>query len=101
HLAAIIGLTGASYTLVGDGSVGLSAVRMAEDLLSKEDLDYCLVVGAEEADWLLCDACRKWRLLRSAPPVEPFQKPPKGTILSEGAGAVLLARKGFVRVEAT
>lgn len=101
HLSAILGITGTSYTLVGDGAVGLSAVRMAEDLLSKDELEYCLVVGAEEADWLLCDAYRRWRLLRSAPPIEPFHEPAKGTILSEGAGAILLAHKGFVRIEAT
>src|SRR5437762_2205815 len=99
HLAAILGITGVSYTLVGDGAVGLSAIRMAEDLLSNDELDYCLVVGAEEADWLVCDAYQKWRLLRSAPPIEPFHKPAKGTILSEGAGAVLLGRKGFVKIE--
>src|SRR5438477_513971 len=99
HLAAILGVTGVSYTLVGDGAVGLSAIRMAEDLLSNDELDYCLVVGAEEADWLLCDAYRKWRLLRSAPPIEPFKLPPRGTILSEGAGAVLLSRNGTVRLE--
>jgi 3-oxoacyl-(acyl-carrier-protein) synthase len=101
HLAAIMGITGISYTLVGDGSVGLSAIRMAEDLLLKDELDYCLVVGAEEGDWLLCDAYQKWRLLRSAPPIEPFHKPAKGTVLSEGAGAVLLGRKGFIKVGAT
>ena len=73
HLAAILGITGASYTLVGDGAVGILALKMAEDLMASETLDHCLVVGAEEADWLLCDAYRKWRLLRSAPPIEPFQ----------------------------
>jgi len=99
HLAAILGITGASYTLVGDGAVGILALKMAEDLMAGDTLDYCLVVGAEEADWLLCDAYRKWRLLRSAPPVEPFQKPPRGMILSEGAGAILLARRGPVRIE--
>jgi 3-oxoacyl-[acyl-carrier-protein] synthase II len=101
HLASIIGITGTSYTLVGDGSVGLSAIRMAEDLLSNEELDYCLVVGAEEADWLLCDAYQKWRLLRFAPPIEPFHKPAKGTVLSEGAGALLLGREGTIKIEAT
>ena len=90
HLAAILGITGASYTLVGDGAVGTLSLKMAEDLLAGGALDYCLVVAAEEADWLLCDAYRKWRLLRSAPPIEPFQQPPRGTILSEGAGALLL-----------
>jgi 3-oxoacyl-(acyl-carrier-protein) synthase len=99
HLAAILGITGASYTLVGDGAVGTLALKMAEDLMTSDILDYCLIVGAEEADWLLCDAYRKWRLLRSAPPIEPFQQPPRGMIVSEGAGAILLARNGPVQVE--
>jgi 3-oxoacyl-(acyl-carrier-protein) synthase len=99
HLAAMLGITGASYTLVGDGAVGTLALKMAEDLMSSDTLDYCLVVAAEEADWLSCDAYRKWRLLRSAPPIEPFQRPPRGTILSEGAGAILLARSGTVQIE--
>jgi 3-oxoacyl-(acyl-carrier-protein) synthase len=99
HLAAILGVSGASYTLVGDGAVGTLALKMAEDLLLDDALDYCLVVGAEEADWLLCDAYCKWRLLRSAPPIEPFREPPRGTILSEGAGAVLIARSGPIQIE--
>jgi 3-oxoacyl-(acyl-carrier-protein) synthase len=99
HLAAILGITGASYTLVGDGAVGVLALKMAEDLMASETLDRCLVVGAEEADWLLCDAYRKWRLLRSAPPIEPFMRPARGTILSEGAGAILLSRNGSVQLE--
>lgn len=101
HLAALLGLTGTSYTLVGDGAVGLLALRMAEDLMTDENFDYCLVVGAEETDWLLCDAYAKWRLIRAAPPIEPFHHPAKGTILSEGAGAVLVARSGAVRIDAT
>jgi 3-oxoacyl-(acyl-carrier-protein) synthase len=99
HLAAILGITGASYTLVGDGAVGILALKMAEDLMANPELDRCLVVGAEEADWLLCDAYRKWRLLRAEPPIEPFARRPKGMILSEGAGAVLLARSGTVEIE--
>jgi 3-oxoacyl-(acyl-carrier-protein) synthase len=95
HLAAILGITGATYTLVGDGAVGTLALKMADDLMASDTLDYCLVVAAEEADWLLCDAYRKWRLLRSTPPIEPFQEPPRGTILSEGAGAILLSLEGL------
>lgn len=94
HLAAILGITGASYTLVGDGAVGLLALKMAEDLLQNPALDRCLVVGAEEADWLLCDAYDHWRLLRDAAPIEVFEARPRGTILSEGAGAVLLESTG-------
>ena len=92
HLAAILGITGATYTVVGDGAVGLLATKMAEDVMTDESLDYCLVVGTEEIDWLLCDAYRRWRLLRSAPPIEPFSKQKRGMILSEGAGAIVLAR---------
>jgi len=95
HLAAILGITGASYTLVGDGAVGLLALKMAEDLMQNGSLDRCLVVGAEEADWLLCDAYHRWRLLRAAPPIEVFQAQSRGTILSEGAGALLLESEGF------
>jgi 3-oxoacyl-[acyl-carrier-protein] synthase II len=96
HLAAILGITGATYTLVGDSAVGLLAIKMADDLMANETLDYCLVVGAEEADWILCDAYRRWRLLRLTPPIEPFSDKKRGMILSEGAGAVLLARDGLV-----
>src|SRR6266487_5462973 len=99
HLAAILGVTGATYTLVGDGAVGLAAIKMAEELMANEALDYCLVVGTEEIDWLLCDAYRRWRLLRMAPPIEPFSKQNRGMILSEGAGAIVLARDGFVTIE--
>ena len=99
HLAAILGVTGVTYTLVGDGAVGLAAIKMAEELMEIEPLDYCLVVGAEEIDWLLCDAYRRWRLLRAAPPIEPYGIPNRGMILSEGAGAVLLARDGDIRIE--
>jgi 3-oxoacyl-(acyl-carrier-protein) synthase len=99
HMAAILGITGTSYTLVGDGAVGILALKMAEDLMENQTLDHCLVVAAEETDWLLCDAYRKWRLLRLEPPIEPFQEPPRGTILSEGAGALLLSRNGTVQLE--
>src|SRR5437588_12831274 len=99
HLAAILGISGASYTLVGDGAVGILALKMAEDLMLSETFDHCLVVGAEESDWLLCDAYRRWRLFRSEPRLEPFQRPPRGMILSEGAGAVLLGRNGPMEIE--
>jgi 3-oxoacyl-[acyl-carrier-protein] synthase II len=99
HLAAILGITGATYTLVGDSAVGLLAIKMADDLMANDALDYCLVVGAEEADWILCDAYWRWRLVRLTPPVEPFSEKKRGMILSEGAGAVLLARDGLVVIE--
>jgi 3-oxoacyl-(acyl-carrier-protein) synthase len=80
HLAALIGIDGASYTLVGDNSVGLAALHFANQLLALGDVDRVLVVGAEEIDWVLCEAYRDWRLAR--------------TPLAEGAAAVVLAREG-------
>ena len=100
HVAAMLGISGASYTLVGDGAVGVLALKMAEDLMENRSLDYCLVIGAEETDWLLSDAYRKWRLLGSSRGIEPFAESPRGTILSEGAGAVLLSREGSIQIEA-
>lgn len=99
HLAAILGIVGTSYTVVGDGAVGCLAMKMAADILDSDNFDACLVVAAEEADWLLCDAYHKWRLLKRESPIELFQDPPRGMILSEGAGAVVIAREGGVRLD--
>lgn len=84
HLAAQLGIDGYSYTLVGDNSVGLGAMKLGEQLLLAGEVDYCLVVGAEEIDWVLCAGYRDWRF---------------GALLAEGAGAVLLTRgPGLVEV---
>src|SRR5216110_627539 len=88
HLAAILGISGATYTVVGDGAVGILALKLAEDLIASSDLDACLVVAAEEIDPLVCEAYRQWRLLRD--PKKP--EIGRGMIMSEGAGAVLLKR---------
>jgi 3-oxoacyl-(acyl-carrier-protein) synthase len=88
HLSAILGVNGASYTVVGDGAVGILALKLAEDLLASADIDACLVVAAEEIDSLVCEAYRQWRFLRD--PKKP--ETGRGMIMSEGAGAVLLQR---------
>ncbi len=89
HLAAILGLQGASYTVVGDGAAGILALKLAEDLLAGPGVDSVLVVAAEEIDPLVCEAYRRWRLLRN--PTRPENQ--HGMILSEGAGAVLLTKE--------
>jgi 3-oxoacyl-(acyl-carrier-protein) synthase len=94
HLAAHLGIDGASYTLVGDSSVGLAALKFGEQLLAQGDLDRVLVVGSEELDWVLCEAYRDWRLTRA----EPGSK--AGALLAEGAAAVVLAREGGIDVPA-
>jgi 3-oxoacyl-(acyl-carrier-protein) synthase len=86
HLSALLGVTGASYTLVGDSSVGLSALKLAEQLLDTTEIDRCLVVGGEEVDWILCEAYREWRFIGREVP------------LAEGAAAIVLAREGAVEL---
>jgi len=93
HLAAILQINGASYTVVGDGAVGILALKLAEDLLESDDLDCCLVVGAEEIDPVVCEAYRQWRFLR-----DPNKPTGRGMIVGEGAGAVLLERSDDGRV---
>ena len=96
HLAAILGICGASYTVVGDGAVGVLALKLADDLLASGEVDTCLVVAAEEIDPLVCEAYRQWRLLRNARAPESG----RGMIVSEGAGAVLLSRNaGGCKIE--
>lgn len=80
HLANLLGIDGTSYTLVGDGAVGLAALDFAGDLLATGDADQVLVVAAEEVDWILCQAYASWGFARSP--------------LAEGASAVLLSSMG-------
>jgi len=99
HAAALLGIDGASYTIVGDASAGVSAVEQAAQLIEGGDADYCVVIGGEEVDWVLCEAYRAWRLTAGQPPSGMPGLPPKGMLLAEGAGALLLAREGETRIE--
>jgi 3-oxoacyl-[acyl-carrier-protein] synthase II len=98
HLAALLGIDERCYTLVGDSSVGLSALHFATELLTMQpDLDRCLVVGAEEADWLLADAFASWRMATTKDFFEVYGSP-GGTIFAEGAAAILIGRAGPIRL---
>jgi 3-oxoacyl-(acyl-carrier-protein) synthase len=85
HLAAILGLEDASYTLVGDDTVGLAALHFGAQLLALGQCDRAVVVGCEEIDWILCEAYHDWRLARAP--------------LAEGAGAIVLERTGPLVIE--
>ena len=98
HLSALLGIDGASYTLVGDNSVGLAALKFAEQLLDLSDIDRVIVVGAEEIDWVICEAYRDWRLARTSAPRRADA--PWKAWLGEGAAAVIVAREGAVAIEA-
>ena len=77
HLAALLGSPAINYTLVGDPGTFLQGLALAADWLTDQQADGCLVVGAEEIDWLTADAFRLF-----SPQIA----------LSEGAGALYLRR---------
>ena len=98
HMAALLGTDAQCYTLVGDSSVGLSALHFAAELLEiQPDLDGCLVVGTEEADWLLADAFASWRMATTKDSFQVFGNT-NGTVFAEGAAAVLLGRIGSIGI---
>lgn len=80
HVAAMLGLDGPVLTLVSDATVGMDALSTAADLIFSGDADRCLVVAAEELDWIACEAYRRWKLAGSM----------HGSVLSEGAIALVL-----------
>ena len=98
HLAALLGISGKSYTLVGDSSVSLSAIHFAIELLTMHhEVERCLVVGTEEADWLLADAFASWRMASNQDQFEVYGRV-SGTIFGEAAAAVLLGRTGPIAI---
>jgi 3-oxoacyl-[acyl-carrier-protein] synthase II len=78
HLAAVLAATQMNYTLVGDPGTFLQGLALAADWLSEDHVDGCLVIGAEEVDWLVTQALRLF---------DPQAIP------SEGAGALYLRRQ--------
>ncbi len=88
HLAAQLDAGGISYTLVGDGSVGVTAMRLAADLLDAGDADRVVVVGSEEVDPVLCDAYATWRMATRHRRGKQHEM-----LLGEGAAAVVMARE--------
>jgi 3-oxoacyl-(acyl-carrier-protein) synthase len=77
HLAALLGTSEINYTLVGDPGTFLQGLALAAGWLESRRVDSCLVVGAEELDWLTAEA-----MLLFEPEV----------VVSDGAGAVCLRR---------
>lgn len=78
HLGALVDSCAVNYTLVGDPGTFLQALALAAGWLSGGKADSCLVVGAEEIDWLTGDAYRHFS---------------REVVCSEGAGAVYLSGK--------
>ncbi len=78
HLAALIGTTGINYTLVGDPGTFVQGLVLAADWLTEGRVDGCLVIGAEEMDWLTAGALHLFE---------------RKTIFADGAGAIYLRRE--------
>ncbi len=77
HIAALLGRVDLNYTLVGDPGVFLQGLVLAAQWLVAGEVDGCLIIGAEESDWITADS---------------FCLFSRRMILSEGAGAVYLRR---------
>lgn len=75
HLSAMIGSTSPNDSLIGDGSGFLTGLDLAAEWIERGDVDGCLVVAAEEIDWLSSEALRLYS---------------RRYIPSEGAGAIYL-----------
>jgi hypothetical protein len=75
HLASYLGTSGLNYTLVGDQGAFLVGLALAADWLQSGEVDGCLVIGAEECDWMVADA---------------FHRFERRVVVSEGAGALYL-----------
>lgn len=86
HLAAVLGIRGRVHTEVGDAGCFLKALATAEMWLRHRVVDDCLVVAAEEADWLVGEGL--CLLNRTA-------------VGSEGAAAMVLCRAEDARGLAT
>ncbi|MFA6545677.1 MAG: beta-ketoacyl synthase chain length factor [Limisphaerales bacterium] len=78
HLSAVLASGAANYTLVGDSGIFLHGLALAAGWLADGRVTRCLVVAAEEVDWIIADALHHFR---------------KSAILTEGAGALLLTRE--------
>jgi len=88
HVAALLGNVTLVNSLVGDPSAFLQGLSLAAQWLADERVDACMVVGAEETNWITADAL--WHLDRAA-------------YISAGAGAVCLSanKKLSIGVELT
>ena len=76
HVAAVLETTPLVYTLMGDPAAFLQGVALAAEWLQDDRADACLVLGAEEINWLSADAL--WHLEHSS-------------VISGGAAALCLS----------
>lgn len=78
HLSAMIGSTAPNDTLIADSTGFFSGIDLAAEWIERGDVDGCLVVSAEEIDWLSAEGLRYYS---------------RNYLPSEGAAAVYLEAK--------
>ena len=83
HVAAVLGLNGAAYALVGDETAWLAALKTASVWLRQQRVKQVLVLGAEEFDPIVLDAYHHARWLSR-------QNSHHGFLASEGAAGLLV-----------
>jgi len=52
HVASFLGCDGPVYSIIGDTATWFSAIHIAQGWLEMNQVDGCLVIAAEELDWL-------------------------------------------------
>ncbi|MGA9450302.1 MAG: hypothetical protein WBW41_03045 [Verrucomicrobiia bacterium] len=78
HVAAVLENVSLASSLVGDPASFLQGIAVGVQWLEEHRVDACLVIGAEETNWILADAL--WHLERPA-------------VITGGAGALCLCRE--------
>jgi 3-oxoacyl-(acyl-carrier-protein) synthase len=78
HLGAVLGTRAMNYTLIGDPATVLQGLALGASWLVHDQVDACVVIGAEEMDRLVAHAARLFD---------------HHSIISEGAGALYLRRE--------
>jgi hypothetical protein len=76
HIASLLGHTSVATSLIGDPGTFLQAIALAAEWLQGSRADLCLVIGAEEINWIQADA--SWYFEHNS-------------IISAGAGALCLS----------
>lgn len=77
HLATYLNSNAINYTIIGDPGSFLQGIALASEWLADDRIDVCLVIGAEELDWLVAGAQHLFH---------------PDVLVSEGAGALALER---------
>jgi hypothetical protein len=86
HVAAVLGLNGAAYALVGDEVAWIAGLKTASVWLRQKRVKQVLILGAEEFDPIVLDAYISARWVSDQAPGHDF-------LASEGAAGILVRQR--------